>query len=123
MKRNVVGARVISRFGWATVESTEQGRYAVQLDTPFAGEPHLEGAKEEFIHPDPYAVLRVLNIAGAGFYSWTGFGAKEELVFHYNSPAKAQNETRFFLDLAGLWVAILPLKFSIESTINRSISR
>lgn len=94
-----VGGRVLSRFGWGTVQEASEGYLIAQLDRPFAGSAQIGGGFEEFIVPTPYAVLRVLDIAGAGFYSFVVFLPVGLIDDCYDGVPKAQNEMRFLLDV------------------------
>jgi len=95
----VVGERVLSRFGWGTIQEVHEEYLFVQLDQPFAGSERLSGRPEEFVTPMPFAVLRVLNIAGAGFYSFVAFLPVGLVDDCYEGVPKAQNEMRFLLNL------------------------
>jgi len=93
--------RVITPFGFGRAgEINQQGKVSVQLDEPFLGKNPLmlDSIGQVFLFSDS-AIIRVLNISGAGLFS--------NLQFHLSPPdwqwafqnSSPPDETKFLLDL------------------------
>lgn len=94
-----IGVRVLSRFGWGTVQEASEQYVLVRLDRQFAGSIRLGGRPEEFILPTEHAVIRILNVAGRGIIGIATFVSESLIDICFTAIPKAQNETRFLLRL------------------------
>lgn len=90
--------RVLSRFGWGTVQDWGQA-LTVRLDKLFAGSILLGGRPEEFIVPSNDCIIRILNVAGRGIIATAVFVPETLVDAAYREMPKQQNETRILLRL------------------------
>lgn len=91
--------RVITPFGFGETASLKESPITVVLDEPFLDQKQIGMDKREVFLFSPWAVVKVLNIMGHGWFSnlqFHGSRAEAEMMLDFPSPP---DETTFFLDL------------------------
>ena len=91
--------RVVTQFGFGEAESLNQESVAVILDEPFLDQKRMNLEKGEIFLFSEWAVLKVLNITGHGWFSnlqFYDFQASAEAMLTIPTPP---DETSFFLNL------------------------
>lgn len=93
--------RVITPFGFGKADlDTQEQRIPVELDVPFLGEKTriLDRRSEIFLYSS-WAVVRILNISGEGWFSNLQFYSSIEEARRISRNPAPPDETRFCLDL------------------------
>jgi len=103
-----MSVKVITHFGIGSVEKfpIEEPVATVSLQKPFLNQETITLSRGEVFALTPWAIVRVLNISGRGWFS--------NIQFHLNSETAKQclllpsppDETTFFLDLLSEDIAV-----------------
>ncbi len=96
-----MSVKVITHFGIGSVEKfpIEEPVATVSLQKPFLSQETVILSREEVFALTPWAVVRVLNVSGKGWFSNIQFHLSSESAQQYLFLPSPPDETTFFLDL------------------------
>lgn len=94
--------RVLTHLGFGTMIASKDPAVKVELDHPFFGRRGQIFQEKEVFLFSRWALLRVLNISGAGLFSTMQFYPSPEAAWVALGGSTPPDETKIFIDLESL---------------------
>lgn len=98
--------RVLTHLGFGSMIASKDPAVRVELDHPFLGKREQVFQEKEIFLFSPWALLRVLNISGAGLFSTMQFYPSPEAAWVALGGSTPPDETKIFIDLESLCIGL-----------------